>query len=70
MHGSAYESAKAEPFPSSLREAIVNWERSEFAQQALGEQVWSHYLNFGKGEQRSFDAAVTDWERHRYFERG
>jgi glutamine synthetase len=68
--GNAYEAAEAEPFPSSLREAVAAWEGSEFAKRAFGEAVWRHYLNYGNTEQRLFDAVVTDYERARMFERG
>jgi glutamine synthetase len=68
--GNAYAAAEAEPFPASLREAVDLWERSEFARSAFGEEVWRHYLNYGRTEQRLFDQVVTDYERRRMFERG
>jgi glutamine synthetase len=68
--GNAYEAAEAEPFPSTLREAVDAWEGSEFAKRAFGEEVWRHYLNYGQTEQRLFDQVVTDYERARMFERG
>jgi glutamine synthetase len=68
--GNAYEEAGAEPFPSSLREAVDLWEASEFARATFGEEVWRHYLNYGRTEQRLFDQVVTDYERRRMFERG
>ena len=46
------------------------WERSEFAKAAFGNDVWAHYLNYGRTEQRLFDEVVTDYERARMFERG
>ena len=61
--GNAYEEAKAEPFPSTLREAVELWEGSDFARKTFGEAVWHHYLNYGKTEQRLFDQVVTDYER-------
>ena len=70
LKGNAYEEAEAEPFPSSLREAVELWEGSDFAKRAFGEQVWGHYLNYGRTEQRLFDEVVTDYERRRMFERG
>jgi glutamine synthetase len=70
LKGNAYAEAGAEPFPSTLREAIDLWERSEFARAAFGEEVWAHYLNYGRTEQRLFDEVVTDYERRRMFERG
>jgi glutamine synthetase len=68
--GNAYAAAEAEPFPSSLREAVDLWEGSEFARSTFGEEVWRHYLNYGRTEQRLFDEVVTDYERRRMFERG
>jgi glutamine synthetase len=68
--GNAYAAGEAEPFPSSLREAVDLWERSDFAREAFGEEVWGHYLNYGRTEQRLFDQVVTDYERRRMFQRG
>jgi glutamine synthetase len=68
--GNAYEAGDAEPFPSTLREAVDLWEASDFARATFGEDVWAHYLNYGRTEQRLFDEVVTDYERRRMFERG
>ena len=68
--GNAYAAGEAEPFPSTLREAMDLWEGSAFARKAFGEDVWRHYLNYGRTEQRLFDEVVTDYERRRMFERG
>jgi len=70
LKGNAYEAAEAEPFPSSLREALELWEGSEFVKATFGEQVQGHYLNYGRYEQKEFDQVVTDYERRRMFERG
>ncbi len=70
LKGNAYAEAEAEPFPSTLREAVDLWEGSDFARKAFGEGVWRHYLNYGRTEQRLFDEVVTDYERRRMFERG
>jgi glutamine synthetase len=70
LKGNAYEAGKAEPFPSSLREAVKLWEESDFAKKAFGESAWKHYLNYGQLEQNLFDQVVTDYERRRMFERG
>jgi glutamine synthetase len=69
LEGNAYES-DAERFPSSLREAIAALESSTIARDALGDAVVDHYLNYGRTEQRLFDAVVTNYERERLFERG
>ena len=68
--GNAYAAAEAEAFPASLREAVELWGGSAFARAAFGEEVWRHYLNYGRTEQRLFDQVVTDYERRRMFERG
>jgi glutamine synthetase len=68
--GNAYAEGQAEPFPSTLREAVELWEGSEFARAAFGEDLHAHYLNYGRTEQRLFDEVVTDYERRRMFERG
>jgi glutamine synthetase len=68
--GNAYAAGEAEPFPSSLREAVDGWEASDFAKRVFGQEVWQHYLNYGRTEQRLFDEVVTDYERVRMFERG
>ena len=39
------------------------------ARQAFGDDVVDHYLNAAAVELKAFDAAVTDWERVRGFER-
>ena len=70
LKGNAYAEAEAEPFPSTLREAVDLWENSKFARKTFGEGVWRHYLNYGRTEQRLFDEVVTDYERRRMFERG
>src|ERR1700730_12486016 len=63
--GNAYAEAGAEPFPATLREAAELGEGSRSARQAFGEDVWRHYLNYGRTEQRLFDEVVTDYERRR-----
>ncbi len=55
--------------PSTLREALAEWEKSQLARTAFGEEVADHYANAAKVELSAFDAAVTDWELRRGFER-
>ena len=66
--GNAYD-ADLPRVPSSLHEAIRGLEGSSFAREAFGDEVVDHYLNAARLEQRTFEAAVTDWELHRGFER-
>jgi len=67
--GDMYAAAELPRVPSSLREATALFERSAFARRVFGEPVVEHYAHFFRSEQQAFDAAVTDWERQRYFER-
>jgi glutamine synthetase len=66
--GSAYTSDAAR-LPTSLREALTLWERSQVAHAAFGDEVVAHYANCARVELAAFDRAVTDWELVRGFER-
>jgi glutamine synthetase len=55
--------------PTTLHEARALFAGSALARSALGDEVVDHYLHYARTEQRSFEAAVTDWERFRSFER-
>ncbi|KUL49034.1 glutamine synthetase [Streptomyces sp. NRRL F-4489] len=66
--GNAY-TAGAAHVPTTLREAAELWERSEIARAAFGDEVVDHYRHMARVEQDAYDAAVTDWERFRSFER-
>ena len=55
--------------PTTLREARDLFADSAVAREAFGEEVVDHYLNNARVELEAFDAAVTDWERVRGFER-
>ncbi|GAA2437317.1 glutamine synthetase family protein [Streptomyces glaucus] len=66
--GNAYTAGFAH-VPATLREAAELWENSPIAQAAFGEEVVAHYRNMARVELDAFDAAVTDWELRRSFER-
>ncbi|WP_433548460.1 glutamine synthetase family protein [Streptomyces sp. CA-294286] len=66
--GNAY-TADYERVPTTLREAAELWEASPIARAAFGDEVVAHYANMARVELRAFDAAVTDWELRRSFER-
>jgi glutamine synthetase len=66
--GNAYAS-DAPRVPATLRDAVELFERSEAAAEAFGKDVVQHYTHAGRIELASYDAAVTDWERRRGFER-
>ena len=55
--------------PTTLRDALELWRKSGLAQAAFGNEVVEHYANAARVEIEAFDAAVTDWELQRSFER-
>ncbi|WP_329212816.1 glutamine synthetase family protein [Streptomyces sp. NBC_00683] len=66
--GNAY-TAGYDQVPTTLREAAALWEDSDVAREAFGEEIVAHYRNMARVELEAFDAAVTDWELRRSFER-
>ena len=68
FEGNAYGS-DAPRVPTTLREAAELFGRSEIAREAFGADVVEHYLNNARIEVQAYDAAITDWERVRGFER-
>jgi glutamine synthetase len=66
--GNAYASDKPR-VPGTLRDAAELFEKSSVARAAFGDDVVEHYTNMARVELAAFDAAVTDWERVRGFER-
>ncbi|MFF9110821.1 glutamine synthetase family protein [Streptomyces sp. NPDC014805] len=66
--GNAYAADYAH-VPTTLREAAELWENSPLAKAAFGDEVVAHYRTMARVELDAFDAAVTDWELRRSFER-
>jgi glutamine synthetase len=66
--GNAYES-DAPTVPHTLRDARDAFTGSAVVRAAFGDEVVDHYTNMADVELRAFDAAVTDWELRRSFER-
>ncbi len=66
--GNAYASDKPK-VPTTLREAREAWAGSAIAREVFGDEVVDHYTNMADVELAAFDAAVTDWELRRGFER-
>ena len=66
--GNAYTSG-AERVPRTLAEAREAFAGSKVARSCLGDAVVDHYTNMADVELRAFEAAVTDWELRRGFER-
>jgi glutamine synthetase len=68
FEGDVYAALDLPQVPHNLIDAIRALDESTWARETLGAEVVEHYLHFFRTEQRKFDAAVTDWERRRYFE--
>ena len=66
--GNAYESDRP-TVPTTLAEAAALLAGSQIARSAFGKDVVDHYRNAALVETTAYDAAVTDWERIRGFER-
>jgi len=66
--GNAYTQDSA-MVPATMRDALGLWEGSAIARSAFGDEVVDHYANMARVELQAFDAATTDWERARGFER-
>jgi glutamine synthetase len=66
--GNAYEADKPHVL-TNLREARELFAASEAAKNAFGGEVVEHYPNMARVEIEALEAAVTDWERYRNFER-
>jgi glutamine synthetase len=67
--GNAYVDESAPRVPATLRDALARWEASELVHEVFGAEVAAHYANNARVELAAFDAAVTDWELARGFER-
>ena len=67
--GDIYAARHLPRVPYTLEQATDQFERSAFARDAFGDDVVEHYTHFFRSEIESYQAAVTDWERSRYFER-
>jgi glutamine synthetase len=68
VQGNAYTGG-ADRLPTTLTEAMELFDNSKIAREAFGDDVVDHYLNNAAVELKAFNAAVTDWERVRGFER-
>lgn len=68
LAGNAYAS-DVEHLPTTLRDAAELFRTSSVAREAFGDEMVEHYLNQARIEVEAYDAAVTDWERVRGFER-
>ena len=67
--GDVYEDAQAADIPQSLGAATQTLRSSDMLRAAFGAPVVDHYTRAAEVEHEEFDAAVTDWEIARGFER-
>jgi glutamine synthetase len=68
FEGNAYTDSGPQ-VPQNLRDALQLWQASELARKSVGADVVDHYANYARVELAAYDAAVTDWELRRCFER-
>jgi len=69
LSGDAYAAKDLAVVPPTLTQAIPAFANSELVRSAMGSDVQDHYAHFYSVEAAAYDAAVTDWERARYFDR-
>jgi glutamine synthetase len=67
--GNGYTAEDVERIPWNIVQAIDAFERSEFANESLGDDVHFHLLHTAKEEWRASNDVVTEWELRRNFER-
>jgi glutamine synthetase len=67
--GNGYTATDLERIPGTFPEAIELWRTSTIAKECFGDDVHHHVLHHAEAEWLAFNQTVTDWERHRYFER-
>lgn len=67
--GDAYADPKLPRVPFSLAASAHALSKSKLANSAFGEDVVEHYVQLARLEDAACAAAVTDWERIRYFDR-
>lgn len=67
--GDVYHATDLPSVPASLEHAIPTFRDSAIARDAFGDAVVDHYVHAHEVDVAAYRAAVTDWERSRYFER-
>lgn len=66
--GNGYENLSNGTIPANLYEASVKMRESELAREFFGDDFVNHFTNTRIWEWNQYSAAITDWERKRYFE--
>ena len=67
--GNAYADEKLPHLATTLAQAADQFSRSAVAKKYFGSEIVDFYARTARNEIREFNAAVTDWERGRYFEK-
>lgn len=67
--GDVYRATDLPRVAATLEHALASFASSATARTAFGDEVVDHYARFHEVEVEAHRAAVTDWERRRYFER-
>lgn len=66
--GNAYLDSQLEALPTTLEAATAKLNASMVARHAFGDAVVDFYAHTARLEIQAYNAAVTNWERKRYFE--
>lgn len=69
VSGDVYHMTDIPEIPHTLLKATDALRNSKMLRAAMGDDVIDHYTRCAEVEQEAFDAAVTDWEIQRGFER-
>ena len=69
VKGDVYGMKRVADIPHTLRSATEKLRRSRMLRATMGDDVIDHYTRCAEVEQEDFDAAVTDYEVQRGFER-
>ncbi len=69
LEGDVYSATASATVPSTLHQATARFSESADARRLLGDEVVDHYTHHFSTEVAASEAAVTDWEKSRYFER-
>ena len=60
------EKAGIDALPGSLRQAIVEFRKSEFMKEVFGEDTWKNFYYAKLEEFDAYRINVSQWERDRY----
>ncbi len=69
FEGDVYQARQLPHVPATLADAVSSFTSSAVASEAFGQDIVDHYTHFHRVEIEAHRAAVSDWERARYFER-